>query len=972
MKLSTLTLSFLSLLYANTSMALVDIDQTKESIKKQRNQWFFHLSENVVTQIPEQGSKIAEWDRQVSNEYKKISGERRKLAEADKNQSHAYVYDSFVEKIFGKNTTNVDLEHDQSFNKIIALYKDATYAYDEKTKKTRSIDFILKDRFGRGRPYQVIDKNGEYLKDYTDIVGSSFPSGHTFNGFREAVPLAMLFPEKGSDIFARAVEYGESRVIVGAHFGTDTIASRVLNYHTMAQILADDDLSKMFVHLARDTRKNIANVCQNNIKNCLESSTDSQYKEETGYYAKKDPSQAVRILPNEMPHSAAYLLRLRFPYLSSAQWQSILASTAYPGNSLAGWNIKKDDPDSYWGVINLPKAYNGPSYFYDTFVVNQNKNNQSYDLAGFTEWDVWKNDISGSGKLIKNGDGILTLAGNDSFAGVEVNQGTLMIAGNSHYLEKSAVNGGTLAVQGTLNSAVDVNSNGTLALMAGKIDSAVSVNNQGILVGNGHIAKLRINAGGTVSPDASSIGTLTILDNVTFDKNSNYHVNISPDGRSDFIQSLGSATLNGGSIKVSLESAKNLLSEKEVRSLTGSKYKILTAEKAITGKFDLTEPNYMFVGTRLDYDQNQILLNIGRNDKPFASVAKTDNEKAVAIAVDRLVQGHPVFESILKSRSEHDARQAFQALTGQIHSDIASDQINTSRLFTEAWNNQLRLQQPEKDNQATSWLRLVRNWERSSTDQNASGYHATTDGVYFGLDTPLINDALKLGVASGYTHSSLSGNHASASSDNYHLGLYAGMQLENFALRTGASHIWHRIDTSRSVNYDVQSDRNTAKYDAHSNQVFTEAAYTIKTDKVNFEPFAHVTYINFDRNNIREHGGAASLSGKKQYIDTTLSTVGLRAESSFKVSDLSDIQLRGELGWQHYYDDLDRVTRLNFGTDHASFLVKSVPVSRDGMLIKVSSDMVVNKNMQVSLGYEGLVSDHYKDNSVNAHLIWKF
>ncbi|GAB1440687.1 hypothetical protein MASR2M36_34720 [Providencia sp.] len=58
------------------------------------------------------------------------------------------------------------------------------------------MEFILKDHFLRGRPKQVLDANGEYLPDYTKLTGSSYPSGHAWNAFKQAATLSMMFPEK--------------------------------------------------------------------------------------------------------------------------------------------------------------------------------------------------------------------------------------------------------------------------------------------------------------------------------------------------------------------------------------------------------------------------------------------------------------------------------------------------------------------------------------------------------------------------------------------------------------------------------------------------------------------------------------------------------------------------------------------------------------------------------------------------------
>ena len=46
-------------------------------------------------------------------------------------------------------------------------------------------------------------------------------------------------------------------------------------------------------------------------------------------------------------------------------------------------------------------------------------------------------------------------------------------------------------------------------------------------------------------------------------------------------------------------------------------------------------------------------------------------------------------------------------------------------------------------------------------------------------------------------------------------------------------------------------------------------------------------------------------------------------------------------------------------------MVDSVPVSRDGMVLKAGAEVAVNENATLSLSYGGLLSQH-RDNSVNA------
>ncbi|SPZ55044.1 Extracellular serine protease precursor [Serratia quinivorans] len=676
----------------------------------------------------------------------------------------------------------------------------------------------------------------------------------------------------------------------------------------------------------------------------------------TGYAKYSGTSMAA-------PHVAGSIAVLmeRFPYMTGAQVASVLKTTTVdmgaPGiDALYGW-----------GMIDLGKAINGPGMFVteqdipeefrvsgaygpEQFVVNLPGVGALLDKGKPTErvcddthcgLDVWSNNISGHGGLTKQGIGTLVLTGNNSYAG------------------PTLINQGLLAINGS-------------------VTSDVTVQNAGVLGGSGTVGSLTARSGGTVAP-GNSIGTLNVTRNLSFEPGSRYAVEVAPNGQSDRIQSNGSATIGGGEVAVSLENSTNLLSQSEVRSLLGQQYNILTAQQGISGQFYSVAPNYLFLGTGLTYQPNQVTLNVGRNDTSFTSVAATQNERAVAAAADALAAGNPVYESILNAGSTGEARQAFRQLSGQIHADIASAQVNDSRYLREALNGRLRQAEGlatspdiKADDDGGAWAQLLGAWDHASGDANATGYQASTYGVLVGLDSALADD-WRMGVATGYTRTSLDGGYGSnADSDNYHLAVYGGKQFGELALRAGGGYTWHRFDTSRSVNYGMQSDRETAKYSARTEQVFAEAGYSVKADWVNLEPFANLAYINFQNNGISEDGGAAALHGDKQHTDATVSTLGLRADTQWQASKTTSVALRSELGWQHQYGDLDRGTGLRFNGGNSPFVVNSVSASRDGAVLKASAEVAVNKNATLSLGYGGLLSQNYQDNSVNAGFTWNF
>ena len=55
----------------------------------------------------------------------------------------------------------------------------------------------------------------------------SYPSGHTLLGWCSALLLSEINPERADTILKRGMMYGESRVIVGAHWQSDVDAGRL-------------------------------------------------------------------------------------------------------------------------------------------------------------------------------------------------------------------------------------------------------------------------------------------------------------------------------------------------------------------------------------------------------------------------------------------------------------------------------------------------------------------------------------------------------------------------------------------------------------------------------------------------------------------------------------------------------------------------------------------------------------------------
>jgi len=98
----------------------------------------------------------------------------------------------------------------------------------EGTATCDSICTLPKTRYGRTRPFvrfnehTLVPELEEELNPH-----KSFPSGHTLLGWSSALLMMEINPDRANEILARGYRYGENRVVLGAHWQSDTDAARL-------------------------------------------------------------------------------------------------------------------------------------------------------------------------------------------------------------------------------------------------------------------------------------------------------------------------------------------------------------------------------------------------------------------------------------------------------------------------------------------------------------------------------------------------------------------------------------------------------------------------------------------------------------------------------------------------------------------------------------------------------------------------
>ena len=140
---------------------------------------------------------------------------------------------------------------------------------------------VPKSKYMRRRPFMVFNEPTLYPEDEPSLrQNGSFPSGHTILGWSAALLMTEINPDRATEILARGYRYGENRLIVGAHWQSDTDAGRLAASAAYARLHTNE----RFLEQMKKAREEF-----------------QRQKGET------TPVQAARVVP--MTNSSAYTLQ---------------------------------------------------------------------------------------------------------------------------------------------------------------------------------------------------------------------------------------------------------------------------------------------------------------------------------------------------------------------------------------------------------------------------------------------------------------------------------------------------------------------------------------------------------------------------------------------------------------------------------------------------------------------------------------
>ncbi|WP_371180837.1 S8 family serine peptidase [Xanthomonas sacchari] len=495
---------------------------------------------------------------------------------------------------------------------------------------------------------------------------------------------------------------------------------------------------------------------------------------------------------------AAALVWQAFPYFTNDLVRQTLLGTA---TDLGTPGV---DATFGYGLLNVGKAVQGPGRF-----------DWGDVTVGFTGSSTWANDIAGSGGLIKQGSGTLTLSG-----------------AQNTYSGDTQVQGGTL-------SAASLGS------------SNVAISNGATFIGTGALGGSVANAG-TFQVGAA---TLSLSGNYVQSSNGRLALLVG-----DKLSVGGSAVLQGGSLYV--------LGKRDY-VVNNTAYTVLQANGGLTGTFaSVTTPSNVFLTSSLSYDATSASITV-QSLSVTAAAASFGNITAATLAsatrVDaafaqlntQLSQAPATVDGALlkaagavqQSPSVAAASATLRSLSGEAHAAATAMTFDTMDLQRRALSSRFDtlVDQP----------RAVGAWSQrlGETGQGSfAGSQFQLDGWLMGQDLRLSEHAVA-GFAFGESRANDAGSLDRSRNRQVQGQVYLGaMAGDAYALaQLGTGQYQRQLDRSLLLG-DTVADA-SSRYAGRFLSSSVEVGYRLGRGPTWLTPYAGADYSRIDSDGFREQGG---------------------------------------------------------------------------------------------------------------------
>ena len=380
----------------------------------------------------------------------------------------------------------------------------------------------------------------------------------------------------------------------------------------------------------------------------------------------------------------------------------------------------------------------------------------------------------------------------------------------------------------------------------------------------------------------------------------------------------------------------------------------------------------LFDGGEVAIDGNTISTSLKKSDKTVASFGNSSNASAIGSAIEAAA-GSAVMGDLLTASADQ-LRGTLASLSNDFHLAAQNATIvNTAlmgRMIKDQANAYGEAQRAELENGATLWAAGMGSWG----DVDAGGASVNMDVDYYagfiGAELPYGNGN-KVGVFFGYGQTDFdAGNDGDMDSDDIHIGMYGENDWEKFGLTYGFAYTTQDREGKQSLNFLDQVTRNAIDYNATVFQIFGEASYKgFNTESYQVEPYIGLSWLNVSADDFTQRAGNHSVKTEIDDQNLGLANIGVRGALPFTAGSVA-MKVRADVGYMQFFGDKEATAKVTVG-DAGTASITGEELSGMGM-VGIGLDAAIGKNATFGVNYTGAFGSDITSHGIGAKLGIKF
>ncbi|AVQ28865.1 autotransporter domain-containing protein [Fusobacterium ulcerans] len=525
--------------------------------------------------------------------------------------------------------------------------------------------------------------------------------------------------------------------------------------------------------------------------------------------------------------------------------------------------------------------------------------------------------------LLKEGAGILSLAGNNTYKGAS-------IAG-----------GGTLQIDGSV---------------AGDAYSLNDEMGTGIIAGKGTIERDLYNYGKVQAGSWGKIGTLTV--NGEFESSGAIVVNV--DGKENSTLSVGSiGNIAGTTIEINgvaipeyrysnfLMSGNN---NTAVENLTGRLSLFLgydvekSLTRSMTTNYDLAVNKTAGLDSLSGMNSSQRISSRLLENMYSALSGKSEQRE---------------LDILYNIEDEGTALRAFQETYGGLQADMVHNlPLNTrinSSIYSRLSDSDMILDKAENSVVSLDknmWVKVLNGWKDIDSSRGMSAIDIDMKGFILGNDFQL-NSNYKGGYYLAYGENDIKSGNDKGEIKDFRTGLYGNYEKNKLSVNSYLGLGFQRNESERTLS--VLDRKAKGKYDSWTFEAGAKLRYALDN---NLYPYGEVNIIRYENEDFKEKG-AGIYSQRFEKSKNIYTTAGLGIE---KIKDFKTGRGTIALGYERILTGNDPDMRVSFaGNESNKFKVKGHEEDRDYLVVKIKGEKIFENGASIYGELEGRVSENTRD-----------